>query len=58
MNNSAFGTIAGLENGSYGTRFGKNDRKDKIDAAIALAIAVLAYDKLVGDGGMYGTFNS
>lgn len=46
------------DKGSYGTRFGKNDRKDKIDAAIALAIAVLAYDKLVGDGGMYGTFNS
>ena len=32
-------------------------RKDKIDAAIALAIAVLAYDKLVGDGDMFGSFN-
>lgn len=31
----------------YGTRFGKDSRKSKIDAAIALAIAVLAYDKLV-----------
>lgn len=46
------------DKGSYGVRFGKNSRKDKIDAAIALAIAVLGYDKLVGDGGMYGTFNS
>lgn len=45
------------DKGSYGVRFGKNDRKDKIDAAIALAIAVLAYDKLVGDGDMYGSFN-
>ncbi len=31
----------------YGTRFGKDSRKSKIDAAIALAIAVLAYEKLV-----------
>ncbi len=31
----------------YGTRFGKDSRKSKIDAAIALAIAVLAYSKLV-----------
>lgn len=31
----------------YGTRFGKDSRKSKIDAAIALAIAVLAYDKCV-----------
>lgn len=31
----------------YGIRFGKDSRKSKIDAAIALAIAVLAYDKLV-----------
>ena len=45
------------DKGSYGVRFGKNSRKDKIDAAIALAIAVLAFDKLVGDGGGWGTFN-
>lgn len=31
----------------YGTRFGKDSRKSKIDAAIALAIATLAYEKLV-----------
>ena len=31
----------------YGVRFGKDSGKSKIDAAIALAIAVLAYDKLV-----------
>lgn len=31
----------------YGVRFGKNSRRDKIDAAIALAIAELAYNKLV-----------
>lgn len=31
----------------YGTRFGKDSRKSKIDAAIALAIAALAYEKLV-----------
>lgn len=35
------------EKGSYGTRFGKDSRKSKIDAAIALSIAVLAYSKLV-----------
>ena len=46
------------DKGSYGVRFGKNTRRDKIDAAIALAIAVLAYDKLVGDGGGWGTFNA
>ena len=45
------------DKGGYGARFGKNSRKDKIDAAIALAIAVLGYDKLVGDGDMYATFN-
>lgn len=37
-----------LEREPYGTRFGKDSKKSKIDAAIALAIAVLAYDKLVG----------
>lgn len=31
----------------YGSRFGKDSRKSKIDGAIALAIAVLAYKKLV-----------
>lgn len=31
----------------YGTRFGKDSKRSKIDAAIALAIAVLAYEKLV-----------
>ena len=46
------------DKGAYGVRFGKNDRRDKIDAAIALAIAVLAYDKLVGEGGGWSTFNS
>lgn len=35
------------EKGAYGVRFGKDDKKNKIDAAIALAIATLAYDKLV-----------
>ena len=30
-----------------GTRFGKDSKKSKIDAAIALAIAALAYEKLV-----------
>ena len=46
------------DKGSYGIRFGKAGKRSKIDAAIALAIAALGYDKLVGDGGMYGTFNS
>lgn len=45
------------DKGSYGVRFGKNSHRDKIDAAVALAIAVLAFDKLVGDGG-WGTFNA
>lgn len=31
----------------YGTRFGKDSKRSKIDAAIALAIAALAYNKLV-----------
>ncbi len=31
----------------YGTRFGKDARKSKIDGAIALGIAALAYEKLV-----------
>ena len=31
----------------YGTRFGKDSKRSKIDGAIALAIAALAYNKLV-----------
>ena len=56
-------TVRHLENaveddkGSYGSRFSKNSHRDKIDAAIALAIAVLAFDKLVGDGSMFSSFN-
>lgn len=38
-----------LDREPYGTRMGKNARKSKIDAAVALAIAMLAYEKLVGD---------
>lgn len=36
-----------MEREPYGMRFGKDSKKSKIDAAIALAIAALAYDKLV-----------
>lgn len=36
-----------LEREPYGVRFGKAERGAKIDGAIALAIAVLAYEKLV-----------
>jgi phage terminase large subunit-like protein len=36
-----------LEREPYGTRFGKDSKRSKIDAAIALAIACLAYNKLV-----------
>lgn len=46
------------DKGAYGIRFGKNDRRDKIDAAIALSIAVLAYDKLVDGQAEWSTFNS
>ena len=46
------------DKGAYGVRFSKDSKRSKIDAAIALAIAVLAYDKLVGDGSGWGTFNS
>lgn len=46
------------DKGSYGSRFGKDDKRSKIDAAIALAIAVLAYDKLVDGEARYSTFNS
>lgn len=35
------------DKGAYGTRFGKDEKRSKIDAPIALAIAQLAYDKLV-----------
>jgi phage terminase large subunit-like protein len=45
------------DKGAYGERFGKDDKRSKIDAAIALAIAVLGFDKLVGDGGGWGSFN-
>lgn len=45
------------DKGSYGIRFGKNEQRDVIDAAIALGIAVLGYDKLVGDAGGWSTFN-
>lgn len=46
------------DKGAYGVRFSKDSKRSKIDAAIALSIAVLAYDKLVGDGSGWGTFNS
>lgn len=36
-----------LEREPYGVRFGKDSKRSKIDAAIALAIAQLAYEKLV-----------
>lgn len=36
-----------LDRDPYGTRFGKDGKKSKIDGAIALAIAALAYRKLV-----------
>lgn len=44
------------DKGSYGVRFDKDSKKSKIDAAIALAIAALAYDKLV-EGTEYVPFN-
>lgn len=44
------------DKGSYGVRFDKDSKKSKIDAAIALAIASLAYDKLV-EGREYVPFN-
>ena len=44
------------DKGAYGSRFGKDSRRSKIDAAIALSIAALAYDKLVGEAG-YRPFN-
>lgn len=48
----------GDDKGSYGVRFGKDERRSKIDAAIALAIAVLGYDKLgVGEQAEWSTFN-
>lgn len=46
------------DKGSYGSRFSKDDKKSKIDAAIALAIAALAFDKLVDGEARYSTFNS
>lgn len=45
------------DKGAYGIRFSKDSRKSKIDAAIALAIAVLAYDSQVrGREGMVPVF--
>ncbi|MDD7369713.1 MAG: hypothetical protein PUG40_06825, partial [Berryella intestinalis] len=41
------GNTVELDREPYGTRFGKDSRKSKIDAAVALSIAVLAYEKLV-----------
>lgn len=41
----------------YGTRFGKDSKKRKIDAAIALAIASLAWDKLVAGREHYVPLN-
>lgn len=41
----------------YGTRFGKDSRRRKIDAAIALSIAALAYEKLVAGREEYVPFN-
>lgn len=45
------------DKGAYGERFGKDDKRSKIDAAIALAIAVLAYDKLVEGEAVWSTPN-
>ena len=46
------------DKGSYGVRFGKDGKRSKIDAAIALAIAVLGYDKLVDGQGEWSSFNA
>lgn len=46
------------DKGSYGVRFGKDEKRSKIDAAIALAIAVLAYDSQVRGTEDYVPFNS
>lgn len=46
------------DKGSYGVRFGKDAKHSKIDAAIALAIAVLGYDKLVDGQGEWSSFNA
>ena len=45
------------DKGAYGERFGKDAARSKIDAAIALAIAALAYDKLVDGEDRYMDFN-
>ncbi|MBQ9041577.1 MAG: hypothetical protein IJ111_02050 [Eggerthellaceae bacterium] len=45
------------DKGSYGTRFGKDEQRSKIDGAIALAIAVLGYEKLVDGQEEWSTFN-
>lgn len=44
------------DKGSYGVRFGKDSKASKIDAAIALSIATLAYDKLVAGMGQVIVF--
>ncbi len=41
------GNVVEDDKGAYGMRFGKDAKRSKIDAAIALAIAQLAYEKLV-----------
>lgn len=46
------------DKGSYGERFSKDSKLSKIDAAIALAIATLAYDKVVGEEDAWSTFNT
>ena len=46
------------DKGAYGERFGKDEKRSKIDAAIAFAIAVLAFDKLVSENSGWGTFNT
>lgn len=44
---SHLANVTELEREPYGTRFGKADPAHKIDAAIALALAQLAYEQLV-----------
>lgn len=41
------GNATALDREPYGTRFGKDSKRSKIDGAIALSIAALAYEKLV-----------
>lgn len=46
------------DKGSYGMRFGKDEQRSMIDAAIALSIAVLAYDSQVRGTEEYVPFNT